>query len=200
MQHCYRPQRSCGKIMFLYLSVILFTMGVSGRPPRQVLSWADTPRADSPRADSPRAHTSWAERDSHCSRWYVSYWNAFLLPPANKACEGYIFTGVCLSTGGCLPHTCPLPLPLVQTPHPGQTPLWTDTPSWADPPPGQTPLLGRPHPGQTPPGTHPPGQTLPWVDTPSPTQCMLGCGQQVDGMHPTGMHLLYHVTKTHRML
>ena len=23
------------------------------------------------------------------------------LPPANIACEGYVFTGVCLSTGGC---------------------------------------------------------------------------------------------------
>ena len=23
-----------------------------------------------------------------------------LLPPANKVCEGYVFTGVCLSTGG----------------------------------------------------------------------------------------------------
>ena len=27
------------------------------------------------------------------------------LPPANKVCEGYVFTGVCLFTGGgCLPH------------------------------------------------------------------------------------------------
>ena len=24
------------------------------------------------------------------------------LPPANEVCEGYVFTGVCLSTGGCL--------------------------------------------------------------------------------------------------
>ena len=24
----------------------------------------------------------------------------FLLPPANEVCEGYVFTGVCLSTGG----------------------------------------------------------------------------------------------------
>ena len=23
-----------------------------------------------------------------------------LLPPANEVCEGYVFTGVCLSTGG----------------------------------------------------------------------------------------------------
>ena len=32
---------------------------------------------------------------------YASYWNAFLLPSANEVCEGYIFTRVCLSTGGC---------------------------------------------------------------------------------------------------
>ena len=25
-----------------------------------------------------------------------------LLPPANVVCEGYVFTGVCLSTGGCI--------------------------------------------------------------------------------------------------
>ena len=28
-----------------------------------------------------------------------------LLPPANEVCEGYVFTGVCLSRGGCLPHS-----------------------------------------------------------------------------------------------
>ena len=32
---CYRPQRSCGKVMFSQASVILFTGGMSGRPPRQ---------------------------------------------------------------------------------------------------------------------------------------------------------------------
>ena len=37
-----------------------------------------------------------------CSR-YTSYWNAFLFPPANVVCKGYVFTGVCLSTGGCYP-------------------------------------------------------------------------------------------------
>ena len=33
--HLYHPQRSCGKVMFLHLSVILFTggEGVSGRHP-----------------------------------------------------------------------------------------------------------------------------------------------------------------------
>ena len=56
----YRPQRTCGKVMFLHLCVILFTGGslslsrgkesLSGRPPCTVT----------------------------CAR-YASYWNAFLL-------------------------------------------------------------------------------------------------------------------------
>ena len=28
------------------------------------------------------------------------FWFSELLPPANEVCEGYVFTGVCLSTGG----------------------------------------------------------------------------------------------------
>ena len=54
MFSCYRPQRSCGKVMFLHLSVILFTGGRSGRHP-------PPPPAD-----------------GHCSGRYASYWNAFL--------------------------------------------------------------------------------------------------------------------------
>ena len=47
--YVYRPQRGCGKVMFLHVSVILFTGGVAGRPPWQVDTpslplWADTPR------------------------------------------------------------------------------------------------------------------------------------------------------------
>ena len=39
----YRPQRSCGKVIFLHMSVIQFTgEGVCGRPPKQT-SLADTP-------------------------------------------------------------------------------------------------------------------------------------------------------------
>ena len=67
------------------------------------------------------------------SMWF----NKWFFPPANEVCEGYVSTGVCLST-----H-----------------------------PPEQTPLIfGQTHP---PPGEIPP---LP------------GCGQQVGGTHPTGMH------------
>ena len=83
--------------------------------------------------------------------------------PANEVCEGYVFTGVCLSTvgvstsdpGGCLPHTCldrhtpgqthPIDRhrPPGQTPS-GQTPpRQTNTPLWADI------LLGRHPPADT---------------------------------------------------
>ena len=30
----------------------------------------------------------------------IAYWNAFLLPPANEVCEGYVFTCVCHSIHG----------------------------------------------------------------------------------------------------
>ena len=35
--------------------------------------------------------------DGYCSGRYASYWNAYLLPPTNEVCEGYVFTGVCHS-------------------------------------------------------------------------------------------------------
>ena len=81
-------------------------------------------------------------------------WGKLSLPTPNKVCEGYVFTGFCLSTGRgeCVPHP------------PGQTPLWegtpqADTPSWADTPQADTPSppsrhlhpLGRhPHLGRHP--------------------------------------------------
>ena len=49
----YRSQRSCGKVMFLHLSVILSTEGVPGRPPQ-----ADPP-GQTPPGQTPRAGTPW---------------------------------------------------------------------------------------------------------------------------------------------
>ena len=78
----YRPQGSCGKLMFSQASVILSTGGclpdtLPGRHPRgrhprgRHPPWADTPHGQTPsRADSPRA-------DGYCSGRYASYWNAF---------------------------------------------------------------------------------------------------------------------------
>ena len=73
----YRPQRSCGIVMFLHASVILSTGGGGGcladplgRPPTpgQTPSLGQTP----PRADT------LPPRDGLCSERYTSYWNAFL--------------------------------------------------------------------------------------------------------------------------
>ena len=76
-----------------------------------------------------------------------------LLPPANEVCEGYVFTGVCLSRGGCLPHSML-----------GYTPS-RDTRARHPLPPG---TRGRPPPtrGRHPPPPRdrrqtPPGQTPP---------------------------------------
>ena len=49
----YHPPQSCDKVMFLHLSVILFTGGVYyipllDRPPRQTPSWAETPLSRHP--------------------------------------------------------------------------------------------------------------------------------------------------------
>ena len=101
------------------------------------------------------------------------------LPPANEVCEGYVFTGVCLSTGGSTwagtpqagtpwAGTPPGRYPLTGTPPPGQVPPQAGTPLWAGAsqagtPPQQVPprqvhppRVGTPrqvhHPGQVPPG------------------------------------------------
>ena len=38
-----------------------------------------------------------SSNDNECKSWGT---NSSSLPPANEVCEGYVFTGVCLSTGG----------------------------------------------------------------------------------------------------
>ena len=89
---------SWGKVIFSQAPVILSTGGgvfPLGRPPLlgrhplgrhlpgQTPPWADTPQADTPLGRHPRSQTPpWADtphRDDHCSGWYTSYWNAFLL-------------------------------------------------------------------------------------------------------------------------
>ena len=66
-----------------------------------------------------------------------------------RSCEGYVFTGVILSTGG---------VGVFASVQAGSTPPPGADPSWADIPPGQTPLGA-----DTPRSRHPPG-----TDTPSP--------------------------------
>ena len=85
--------------------------------------------------------------------------------------EGYVFTGVCLSTsgGGCLPQCmlgCHTPgsrhtptHPLSRIP-PGQTPARSRHP------PEHTPWSRHPPEQTCPPSRHPPGSRHPWEQTP----------------------------------
>ena len=100
LQSFYHPPRSCGKVMFLHLSVILSTGGVSGRHPPGRHPLADTPLGRHPqgrhplgnrhppgqtphpgqtlpRQAPPQSGTP-PPRDGHCSGPYASYRNAFL--------------------------------------------------------------------------------------------------------------------------
>ena len=96
------------------------------------------------------------------------------LPPVNEVCEGYVFTGVCLSTGRCLSHCM-----LGYTPPPGTPPGRYSTP-WKD-----TPIPLPSACWDTPPPSCPVHAGM----QPSPlAQCMLGYHQQADGTHSTGMH------------
>ena len=60
-RNCFnRPQRSCSKVMFLHLSVILFTRGLGRHPPSQTIPWADTPLDNYPSlADIPLCSACW---------------------------------------------------------------------------------------------------------------------------------------------
>ena len=67
LMYNYRPQRSCGKVMFC---LSFYPQGGCGR---QTPPWADSPprQAEPPDRQIP-------PRDSHCSGQYASYCNAFL--------------------------------------------------------------------------------------------------------------------------
>ena len=92
----YRPQRSCGKVMFLHLSVILSTgvgclvdtpytdtpLQADTSPPGQTSSLAGRhPPRDGHRSRHLLAgsHPPPPRRDGHCSGRYAFYSNAFLL-------------------------------------------------------------------------------------------------------------------------
>ena len=75
-------------------------------------------------------HSNGAEKlQSSCQ----SYTNLISLPHyrPQRSCESYVFTGVCLSTGGCLPQ-CMV----------GYTPQSRHLPGSRHPPPEQTPPTG----------------------------------------------------------
>ena len=110
------------------------------------------------------------------------------LQPANEVCKGYVFTGVYLSTGGCLPL-----IRGVSATHPSeQTHPWTDTPRQTNTPPGQTspwayiPLPSACWDTNSPCSVHAGIHTSP-IPTP-PHADTTGYGQQAGGTYPTGMH------------
>ena len=80
------------------------------------------------------------------------------LPPANVVCEGYVFTGVCLSTGGS-----PTGRPRGQGyPPAGRPPSGQgDPPRQRDPPGRETPQQGDPPAGRPPRQGDPPGRETP---------------------------------------
>ena len=85
-----------------------------------------------------------------------------------RSCEGYVFTGVCLSTPeGCL-NQCMLGYHPPSRYPPEQTPPRADTPRADTPPRADT----TPPEQTTPRSRHPPGETA----------------TAADGTHPTGMH------------
>ena len=94
----------------------------------------------------------------HQTGWYASYWNVFLLPSANKVCEGYVFTCFCHSVHGgsaSVHGGIPKP-PWDQAPPSSKTPR-TRHPRTRYPFGSRLPLL---EPG-TPLGAYPPETTPP---------------------------------------
>ena len=132
-RHFYRRQRSCGKVMFLHLSVILFTEGgLPDRDPyRQNRPWTETPPGQRP----PGQRSPWPELPlNRDPSWTETPWTE--TPSQNS--------------------------PWTETP-PGQTPLWTDPPPPTDGDPlDRDPLdrdpLDRDPPGQRSLGQRTPGQ------------------------------------------
>ena len=90
LTYVYRPQRSCGKVMFLHS---VHRGGVAEPPGTDTLRGADTPPpweqqtppweqqtpplgADPPEADTPLRRACWEIRATRGQ--YTSYWNAYL--------------------------------------------------------------------------------------------------------------------------
>ena len=182
-----------GKVIFLNLSVILFTGGGSasvhaGIPPGSRPSLgADTPRPDTPLgADTPPCAVHAGRYSQQVGSMHPTVMQSCYRP--QHSCKGYIFTGVCVSTGGgvclsaCLDTT-------TTTPGADTTPPGADTPrSRHPPPPEQTPPQSRhpPPPEQTTPKQTPlPPEQTPSESRHSPPEADMSAA--ANGTHPTGM-------------
>ena len=81
-----------------------------------------------------------------------------------QSCEGYVFTGICLSTGG-VSASVHAGIPPPSRHPPGADPPGADTPWEQTLPQEQTPPPGSRHPRRSRP---PRADTPPWKQTPSP--------------------------------
>ena len=96
----------------------------------------------------------------------------------SRSCEGYVFTGVCLSTGGvCLSACWDTTPPAKETPLPRTPPVKETPPAKETPPQRRPPCQGDPLARRTPLGADTPYREM---------------ATAVDGTHPTGMHSFYN--------
>ena len=79
-------KRSCGKVMFLHLSVILFTNGGMRGGGACMAWWGHALHGG---GHAWRGGGMCGRRDGHCSGRYALYWNAFLFDklPQNFSCR-----------------------------------------------------------------------------------------------------------------
>ena len=109
-----------------------------------------------------------------------------------RSCEGYVFTPVCLSTGGGFASAYAGIPPRSRHPpgtrHPqSRHPPGTKHPQEQAPPGADTPTGAGTPPEQTPPGAGTPLEQAPPGPDPSSQQT----ATVADGTHPTGMHSCY---------
>ena len=88
-------KRSCAKVMFLHLSVShsVHRGCLPGACVYPSMHWADTPQADTPLGRHSLGRHLPGQTPlpgGHCSRWYASYWNAFLLIEAITRNQGVL--------------------------------------------------------------------------------------------------------------
>ena len=121
-----------------------------------------------------KPHTQFTGNITLALVWYIRvfpYYTKLVLlilsQPGNEVCEGYVFTSVCLSTGGQSTWAGTPAQDQVQLPRTRYTPQDQVHPLWARYPPGP----GPPGPGTTPRTRYnPPGPGTP----PSREHCIMG--------------------------
>ena len=73
IMHNYRPQRSCGKVVFSQASVILFIGGGCLPDPRADIPQADTPQQMATAADGTHPTGMHSCNYESCIHWMINY-------------------------------------------------------------------------------------------------------------------------------